>query len=51
MDKIFNLEKTGMTLCPECDGKGSFLKGPEEKEVCKTCGGFGYLKKEKLIKK
>jgi DnaJ-class molecular chaperone len=51
MERIFNPEKTGMTLCPECNGRGSFFKGPEQKEVCKKCGGFGYLKKEKPVKK
>lgn len=51
MDKIFNPEKTGMTLCPECDGRGSFLKRLGQKEVCKKCGGFGYLKKENSAKK
>ena len=49
MGKILNPEEIGMVLCLRCNGKGSFLKGAGQKEVCEKCGGFGYLKKEKPV--
>ena len=47
MDRIFNPEKYGMVICPLCKGKGKSLKNPDGFNVCKRCGGFGLIKKEK----
>ena len=44
MDKSFDPEKYGMTLCPLCQGDGKLPKPPEGFEVCKECGGFGLVK-------
>jgi len=46
-DKMFNPEKYGMEVCPLCKGKGKIGKKPGELNVCRECGGFGLIKKEK----
>ncbi len=47
MGKIFDPEKYGMLLCPDCKGKAKFPKGPGGFIVCSRCGGNGFIKKEK----
>ena len=47
MGKIFNPEKYGMVLCPDCKGKGKLPKKPDAFIVCSRCGGSGAVKKEK----
>ena len=50
----FNPEKYGMTFCPGCSGSGRFCNDAQGVNVCKVCGGFGFIKKEislSLIKK
>jgi DnaJ-class molecular chaperone len=37
-----------MLPCIECDGNGKLLNESEEVEVCPSCGGFGFIKKEKV---
>jgi DnaJ-class molecular chaperone len=36
-----------MIYCPVCKGSGKLLNGVEERVVCKICGGFGFIRKEK----
>ena len=50
----FNPEKYGMTFCPGCSGSGRFCNDAQGVDVCKVCGGLGFIKKEislSLIKK
>jgi DnaJ-class molecular chaperone len=42
----FDPEKYGMVICPYCNGNGSLLIGPDGKNVCTNCGGFGLVRKE-----
>ncbi|HUL30877.1 MAG TPA: hypothetical protein VLZ03_10545 [Thermodesulfobacteriota bacterium] len=48
MENHFDPEKYGMRFCIECDGNGKLLIDSRDVEVCPKCGGFGYIKKEKL---
>jgi len=43
----FNPEKYGMIFCPNCCGSGRSFTNPEGGNVCKVCGGFGLIKREK----
>ncbi len=43
----FNPERYGMTFCPSCRGSGRSLADTQEANVCKVCGGFGLIKREK----
>jgi DnaJ-class molecular chaperone len=50
----FNPEKYSMTFCPGCSGSGRFCNDAQGVNVCKVCGGFGFIKKGislSLIKK
>jgi DnaJ-class molecular chaperone len=47
MGKTFDPEKYNLVFCPVCHGKGKLPKDPDEFDVCKECGGFGLIKKEK----
>ena len=47
IDKTFNPEKYGMTFCPLCQGDGKVGNTSEGLEVCKECGGFGLIRKER----
>jgi len=47
MDKIFDPEKYGMVLCPDCKGKGKLPKNPGGFIVGSRCGGSGAIRKEK----
>jgi DnaJ-class molecular chaperone len=53
MGKTFDLEKHGMTICPECNGRGKLGGFPKEMKICPKCEGFGLIKKEEnpLIRK
>jgi hypothetical protein len=42
----FDPGKYGMVICDACNGTGKSSNGPEEGDVCSTCGGFGLTKKE-----
>jgi DnaJ-class molecular chaperone len=42
----FNSEKYGMTFCPGCSGSGRVYNDAQGFNVCKVCGGFGFIKKE-----
>jgi|GEM_PF-972484 DnaJ-class molecular chaperone len=42
----FNPNKYGMTFCPGCSGSGRFCNDAQGVNVCKVCGGFGFIKKE-----
>jgi DnaJ-class molecular chaperone len=42
-------EKYGMILCPYCNGAGKCSSDSKGVEVCKACGGFGVIKKEKQV--
>jgi len=42
----FNPEKYGMTFCPGCSGSGRSFADAQGVNVCKVCGGFGFIKKE-----
>jgi len=46
MGKAFEPGKYNMVLCPLCKGKGRLDKNPGGFDVCKECGGFGFIKKE-----
>jgi len=46
MGKTFDPTKYNMVLCPLCKGKGRLDKNPDGFDVCKECGGFGFIKKE-----
>ena len=46
MGKTFDPEKYNMALCPLCKGEGRLAKNPDGFDVCKECGGFGFIKKE-----
>jgi CheY-like chemotaxis protein len=46
MGKTFEPGKYNMVLCPLCKGKGRLDKNPDGFDVCKECGGFGFIKKE-----
>ncbi len=43
--KIFQPEKYGMAVCPQCKGQG-YIQAPK-RQSCPKCGGFGLVKKEK----
>jgi DnaJ-class molecular chaperone len=45
--KWFAPEKYGMIFCPDCAGSGKSIYDAKEGSVCKVCGGFGLIKKEK----
>ena len=47
MGKIFDPEKYGMLLSPNCKGKGKLPKSPDGFIVCSRCGGSRAVKKEK----
>ncbi len=42
----FDPEKYGMAFCPGCSGSGRSLADAQGVNVCKVCGGFGFVKKE-----
>ncbi len=44
MRKTFDPTKYNMVLCPLCNGKGKLEKNPDSFDVCKECGGFGFIK-------
>jgi DnaJ-class molecular chaperone len=46
MNKTFDLEKHGMIVCPECNGRGKLISSPKGIKICHKCGGFGLVKKE-----
>ena len=46
-DKYFDPDRFGMKCCPVCKGVGKLFNDVEEEIVCKICGGFGFVKKEK----
>ena len=46
MDKKFMPEKYGMKFCPVCEGRGR-TGSPDDVKVCKNCGGFGFIRKER----
>lgn len=48
MDKAFDPEKYGMLPCIECNGNGKLFNESGEVEVCRRCGGFGFVKKEEV---
>jgi hypothetical protein len=43
--ETFNPERYGMMICDECRGLGRPSNGPAKGRVCRTCGGFGLIKK------
>ena len=45
--KGFTPEKYGMFFCPDCSGSGRSFANAKEMNVCKVCGGFGLIKKNK----
>jgi rRNA maturation endonuclease Nob1 len=47
MGRRFNPDRYGMIYCPVCEGSGKLFNGVEERVVCRICGGFGLIKKEK----
>lgn len=47
MEKTVDPEKYNMVLCPVCNGKGKLAKTTKDFDVCKECGGFGFIKKRK----
>jgi rRNA maturation endonuclease Nob1 len=47
MGKCFDPDRYGMKYCPVCRGSGKLFSGVEGGVVCKICGGFGFVKKEK----
>ena len=47
MGRRFNPERYGMIYCPVCKGSGRLFNEVEGGIVCKTCGGFGFIKREK----
>lgn len=47
MGKTFDPTKFNMVLCPLCKGEGRLPKKPDGFDVCKECGGFGFIKREK----
>jgi DnaJ-class molecular chaperone len=47
MGERFNSDRYGMIYCPVCKGSGKLSNGVEEEVVCKVCGGFGLVKKQK----
>ncbi len=49
MGKNFDPQKYDMVFCSVCNGKGKLLKSHDELEVCRRCGGFGFIKKESEI--
>jgi len=49
MGKTFYPEEYNMVFCSVCNGKGKLPKNPGDFDVCKECGGFGFLKKESEI--
>lgn len=46
MGKTFDLEKHGMTICPECNGRGKLIGSSKGIVICSKCEGFGLIKKE-----
>jgi hypothetical protein len=46
MEKTFNPEEYNMVFCPVCNEKGKLPKNPGGFDVCKECGGFGFIKKD-----
>jgi DnaJ-class molecular chaperone len=42
----FNPEKYGMTFCQGCSGSGRVCNDAQGVNVCRVCGGFGFIKKE-----
>ncbi len=46
MSKAFKPEEYSMVFCPVCKGKGKLPKNPHGFDVCKECGGFGFVKSE-----
>ena len=47
MDKKFNPEKYQMMVCPVSDGQGRIGTLDDDVKVCKNCGGFGFIRKER----
>ena len=45
--RSFNPNRYGMIYCPVCKGSGKIVNGLEGGVICKTCGGFGFIKKHK----
>ena len=48
---MFDPERYGMIICPNCNGNGKWPEDPEGFEVCPKCGGFGLIKNESQILK
>ncbi len=46
MPKAFNPEEYNMIFCPVCKGNGKLPRNPYGFDVCKECGGFGFVKVE-----
>ena len=42
----FNPDRYGMIFCPDCSGSGRSFAEVQGGNVCKVCGGFGFIKKE-----
>ncbi len=49
MGKNFDPQKYNMVFCSSCNGKGKLPESHDELEVCRRCGGFGFIKKESEI--
>jgi len=46
MGKTFTPQKYRMVFCPVCNGKGKLPKNAHGFDVCKECGGFGFVKRQ-----
>ncbi len=46
----FSPEKYGMTFCHGCSGKGHSDESQGGRDICRICGGFGFIKKENFGK-
>jgi len=47
MGRPFNPDSYGMIYCRVCKGSGRLFSEVEGRIVCKSCGGFGFVKKQK----
>ncbi len=47
LGRRFDPDRYGMDYCPVCNGSGRSSNGAEGMVVCKICGGFGLIKREK----
>jgi hypothetical protein len=48
--KILNPEKYKMITCPSCRSTGKSSNKNKEVKVCRQCGGFRFIKREKDYK-